>query len=61
VLAIGQAMGVEAVEAEIYFLRGLSELAREIPLKAYADPTQREKLRAAVQDALDDAIAREDA
>lgn len=61
VLAIGQAMGLRDLETEIYFLRGLGELTREIPLKAYQDPAQREKLRGAVQDALDDAITREDA
>lgn len=59
--AIGQDMGVRELEAEIYFLRGLSELAREIPPKAYRDPANREKLRDAVQEALDDAIAREEA
>ena len=61
VLAIGQDMGFREPDAEIYWLRGLSELTREIPLKAYQDPANREKLRAAVQDALDDAIAREEA
>ena len=61
VLAIGQDMNIRELDAEIYFLRGLSELAREIPLKAYPDPANREKLRDAVQDALDDAIAREEA
>lgn len=61
VLAIGQGMNVRELAAEIYFLRGLGELTREIPLKAYSDPANRDKLRAAVQDALDDAIAREEA
>lgn len=54
-------MGIRELEAEIYFLRGLSELAREIPPKAYRDPANREKLRDAVQEALDEAIAREEA
>lgn len=61
VLAIGQEMGIQELDTEIYFLRALSELTREIPLKAYQDPANREKLRDAVQDALDDAIAREEA
>ncbi|MBK7542566.1 MAG: type III secretion system gatekeeper subunit SctW [Candidatus Competibacteraceae bacterium] len=61
VLAVGQEMNLREIDTEIYFLRGLSELTREIPLKAYPDPANREKLRDAVQDALDDAIAREEA
>ncbi|MFO1349148.1 MAG: type III secretion system gatekeeper subunit SctW [Gammaproteobacteria bacterium] len=58
--AIVQDMGIHELESEIYFLRGLSELVREIPLKAYQDPANRDKLRDAVQEALDEAIAREE-
>ncbi|MBK9953460.1 MAG: hypothetical protein IPP10_18835 [Candidatus Competibacteraceae bacterium] len=40
------------------FSAGIGRADAEIPLKAYPDPANREKLRDAVQDALDDAIAR---
>ncbi len=60
VIALGQDMGLRDITAEIYFLRELRELVRLIPLKAYEDPANREKLMDAVQEALDDAINREE-
>lgn len=50
-----------STEAEIYFLRELADLARLMPLKAFKEPEQRLKLVEAIQEALDAAIAREEA
>jgi type III secretion protein W len=49
-----------SLEAEIYFLRELADLARLMPLKAFKEPEQRLKLVEAIQEALDAAIAREE-
>lgn len=49
-------LGLRDLEPKIYFLRELKETARLIPLKAYEDPANREKLLDAIQEALDDAI-----
>ena len=48
------------IEAEIYLLRELGEVARMIPLKIFRDPEDRLRLVDAVQQALDDAIEREE-
>jgi type III secretion protein W len=48
------------VEAEIYLLRELADLVRAFPLKMFADLDRRERLIDAVQEALDDAIEREE-
>lgn len=53
-------LGIRQVEAEIYLLRELSDLTRAVPLKIYKDMDQRDRLIAAVQEALDDAIRREE-
>ena len=53
-------LGIRQVEAEIYLLRELSDLARAVPLKIYNDMDQRDRLIGAVQEALDDAIRREE-
>lgn len=50
-----------STEAEIYFLRELADLARMLPLKMFKEPELRLKLVDAVQEALDRAIAREEA
>ena len=53
-------LGIRQVEAEIYLLRELSDVVRAVPLKVYKDMDQRDRLIGAVQDALDDAIRREE-
>ncbi|HMR31382.1 MAG TPA: TyeA family type III secretion system gatekeeper subunit [Geminicoccaceae bacterium] len=53
-------LGIRQVEAEIYLLRELSDLVRAVPLKVYNDMDQRDRLIGAVQEALDDAIRREE-
>lgn len=50
-----------STEAEIYFLRELADMVRALPLKVFKDPEQRLKLVDAVQEALDQAIEREEA
>ncbi|MBK5941097.1 SepL/TyeA/HrpJ family type III secretion system gatekeeper [Halochromatium roseum] len=53
-------LGLRELEREINFLREFKELARSIPLKAYADAEQRPRLLDVIQQALDSAIERED-
>lgn len=53
-------MRVGEIEAEIYLLRELTDIARAIPLKLFADLEQRERLIDALQEALDDAVNREE-
>jgi type III secretion protein W len=53
-------LGVRRVEAEIYLLRELADIVRAVPLKVYKDMEQRERLMGGVQQALDDAIRREE-
>jgi type III secretion protein W len=48
------------LEAEIYVLRELTEIARAMPLKLFADLESRERLIDAIQEALDDAVDREE-
>ncbi|WP_020408638.1 type III secretion system gatekeeper subunit SctW [Hahella ganghwensis] len=48
------------LDMDIYFWRGFKELARLIPLKAYNDPFERERLITAIQDCLDNAIEKEE-
>jgi type III secretion protein W len=47
-------------EMTIYFLTGFKELARSIPLKAYDDPYERDKLITVIQEALDQRIEEEE-
>ncbi len=53
-------LGLRNVIFEINFLREFKELARMIPLKAYAEPEQRARLLDAIQQAMDSAIDREE-
>lgn len=53
-------LGVREIAQEIGFLREFKELARSIPLKAYTDGEQRPRLLDAIQQAMDEAIGRED-
>jgi type III secretion protein W len=48
------------LEAEIYVLRELTEIARAMPLKLFSDLESRERLIDAIQEALDDAVDREE-
>jgi type III secretion protein W len=60
--ALGHEMGLndDEIDSVIYFLREFKDLVRRVPLKAYQNPGNREKLLDAVQEALDDAIEREE-
>lgn len=60
VLDITHQAGVMVTEAQIDFLRGLKNIARLIPLKAYDNVENREKFIDAVQEAMDSAIEKED-
>ncbi|HET6467206.1 MAG TPA: TyeA family type III secretion system gatekeeper subunit [Geminicoccaceae bacterium] len=51
---------LKTIEAEIYFLRELADVARALPLRLFKESDQRERLVDAVQEALDDAIRREE-
>lgn len=54
-------LGIRDLRKEINFLRELKELARMIPLKAYAEPEQqRPRLLDTIQQAMDAAIEREE-
>ena len=53
-------LGLRKVTGEINFLREFKELARMIPLKAYAEPEQRSRLLDTIQQAMDTAIEREE-
>lgn len=53
-------LGIRELGAEIYLLRELCDLVRAVPLKVYKDMDQRDRLIGAVQEALDDAIRREE-
>lgn len=48
------------LEAEIYFLREVTEIVRRIPVKVFATPENRDNLLLASQQALDEAIEREE-
>jgi type III secretion protein W len=48
------------LEAEIYVLRELTEIARAMPIKLFADLESRERMIDAIQEALDDAVSREE-
>ncbi len=51
--------GMQHTQDRIDFLREMTALARQAPLSVYADPEQRDRLLAALQDGLDRAIAEE--
>jgi type III secretion protein W len=53
-------LGIRELEPEIYLLRELADLVRQVPLKVFKDMDQRDRLIGAVQQALDDAIRREE-
>jgi type III secretion protein W len=59
--AIVDRLQLRTDEARIYFLRELLALVRRFPLKIYRDEEARQRLMAAVQQALDAAIDEEDA
>ena len=48
--------GIKDIQAQIYFLRELKTLVRNIPLKVYDSPETRENLINGVQEALDRTI-----
>lgn len=60
VLKLLQNAGIQDVEAQIYFLREVKNLIRDIPLKVYEESETRDKLLDAVQEALDMTIDKED-
>ncbi|MCY4563972.1 MAG: type III secretion system gatekeeper subunit SctW [Gammaproteobacteria bacterium] len=54
-------MGVQGDQSGIYFLQGVKELVRFVPLKAFGDDmTKRERIMISVQQALDSAIDAEE-
>ena len=53
--------GATGVEVQIHFLSGIQQLMREMPVEVFVDLDQRQTVFAAIQDALDEAIDREDA
>ena len=60
IASIVQTIGIQDLEARIYFLRELHEIVRKLPLKVYSDEQNRWRFITAVQDALDGAIDEED-
>jgi type III secretion protein W len=59
VLKLIEDAGIGDLEAKIYFLRGLKELLRLMPLKLFADDESRMNLVAKMQQALDTLIEQE--
>jgi type III secretion protein W len=57
--ALGE-LRLQPIEAEIYLLRELADIVRAFPLKMFAELDRRERLIDAVQQALDEAIEREE-
>lgn len=60
VSAIAREAGLLQPEAEIFFLTALKDHLRLLPLKVYSNPDTRAKLIDAAQEALDNAIAKEE-
>ncbi|CAM2065494.1 type III secretion system gatekeeper subunit SctW [Sulfidibacter corallicola] len=61
VAKFAQAVGITVIEAQIYFLRELGGMIKELPLKVFDDDLEsREKLIDATQEALDEAIDKEE-
>ena len=64
-LALAETMGIHGrtekeIEAQIYFLREIKEVVRQIPLKLFDTMEAREKMLSTMQEALDIAIDREE-
>jgi type III secretion protein W len=59
-IAAEAGLKLRSLEAEIYFLRELAEIVRALPFRVFKEIDQRERLIDAVQEALDDAIRREE-
>ena len=57
---LAEKFGANGVEAQIHFLTGVKGLLKDMPVKVFADIDQRQTIFAAVQDALDTAIDREE-
>jgi type III secretion system TyeA family effector delivery regulator len=53
-------LGVVESEVKIYFLRELSAILRQLPLKVYASPDDRLRLINGLQEALDEVIEEEE-
>ena len=53
-------LGLDDVEAKIYFLRELLAIVRKLPLAIYNDPQDRLRLIDALQSSLDKAIEEEE-
>lgn len=53
-------VGLKAIEPRIYFLRGVKELVRLLPLKLFSDQDSRNMLITAMQRALDEIIEQEE-
>jgi type III secretion protein W len=64
-LALSETMGIHGhtekeIEAQIYFLREIKEVVRQIPLKLFDTMEAREKMLSTMQEALDIAIDKEE-
>lgn len=59
-LGLADRLGIHASEPRIYFLRELTNLVRELPVKAFETPEDRLRLVQAIQLALDDAVETEE-
>jgi type III secretion system TyeA family effector delivery regulator len=60
VQALGDRVMPSDIEGQIYFLREMNALFRNVPTKAYDSLDMRERLLDASQEALDSAIEREE-
>ncbi len=59
-LQLAEKLGLKALLEQIYFLTGLNEQVRLLPLKIYESPDNRTKLLEASQEALDEVIYEEE-
>ena len=60
ILKMTNRLGLDDVEAKIYFLRELLAIVRKLPLAIYNDPQDRLRLIDALQSSLDKAIEEEE-
>jgi type III secretion protein W len=60
ILNFSQSAGIKDLEGQIYFLRGLKELVRLMPLKLFSDDENRHNLISKMQQVLDTLIGQEE-
>jgi type III secretion system TyeA family effector delivery regulator len=59
-LNLTKRLGLTECEEQIYFLRELSAIIRQLPIKVFASPEDRLRLIDALQQALDEIIEEEE-